>query len=240
MDFKSLGENIRESYRNVAQQYRRDDEIEITTELHRHLKGILESLTSSFGRPISVLDLGCGTGRYFHCLRNVRHLVGLDVSEEMLRIAAEPVRAEEVTIETIELLCQNAFMAKFPPGTFDVIYSLGMFGNGCPVTVDICNRFHDWLAPGGQLFFNALSIETIPFSRRLRRSVRNGLYPWLPGKIKRVLDAREAPVPFFGLGKRKLHSILRTSRFSEFSIASYPSDSQLWRGVHLECRAMKP
>src|ERR1700743_2616180 len=86
-DFKRLGESIRASYKTVATQYRSDDEIEITTEHHRRLSGVLSELTSSFGKPITVLDVGCGTGRYFHCLHNVKQLVGVDVCDEMLKIA---------------------------------------------------------------------------------------------------------------------------------------------------------
>jgi SAM-dependent methyltransferase len=240
VDYKSLGEHVRDSYRDAAAQYRRDDEIEITTELHRHLAGILGPLTSSFGRPITVLDVGCGTGRYFHCLNNVRRLNGIDVSQEMLSIARNPVRQENVTIQEIQLDCENAFLAKFSPASFDFIYSLGMFGNGCPVTVEIINLFHDWLAPGGKLFFNAVSIATMPPSRRIRRNIRTKIYPFLPRQLKKIVDARQAHVPFFGLSEKELGAIMRASRFSKFTISSHDCNSQLWRGVHLECHAMRP
>lgn len=240
VDYKVLGEHVRDSYRDAAAQYRRDDEIEITTGTHQRLSGILGSLTASFGRPIDVLDVGCGTGRYFHCLKNVRHLDGLDVSQEMLNIARRPVQHEQVTIEKINLHCENAFLAKFAPGSFDFIYSLGMFGNGCPVTVEICDRFYDWLAPGGQLFFNAISIATMPFSRRWRRNIRRQVYPFLPRSLKRIIDAREAGVPFFALSEKELRAIMRSSHFNQFTVTSNPCRSQLWNGVHLECHTRKP
>ena len=63
LDFEEIGENIAASYRIVAAKYRSDDEIEIQTQHHRHLKAILSGITSSFHKPISVLDLGCGTGK---------------------------------------------------------------------------------------------------------------------------------------------------------------------------------
>jgi SAM-dependent methyltransferase len=156
MNYAVVGEKVSASYKAVFQQYRRDDEIEVASENHRHLSGILTQLTTSFPRPVRVLEAGCGTGRYFHCLRNVEELVGLDVCPEMLQAAEHPVREEEITVPNIRLICENVFLASLPTNSFDAIYSLGMFGNGCPVTTDILGRFHDWLAPGGKLFFNAV------------------------------------------------------------------------------------
>jgi SAM-dependent methyltransferase len=109
--------------------------IEVTTPRHRHLHGILREISTSFGQPISVLDAGCGTGRYFHCLENVALLVGMDLSPEMLAAARHPVRRDSVAARRVQLLCQNICRACFPAGTFDFVYSLGMFGNGCPVTL---------------------------------------------------------------------------------------------------------
>src|SRR6185436_15341361 len=81
---------LKTGYGRQAAQYRKDDEIEVTTEHHRHLRGVLEALSGSFNRPIRVLDAGCGTGRYFHCLRNTEQLVGLDLCPEMLEAARSP------------------------------------------------------------------------------------------------------------------------------------------------------
>jgi hypothetical protein len=33
----------------------------------------LTQITLSFDNPIAALDLGCGTGRYFHCLKTLKH-----------------------------------------------------------------------------------------------------------------------------------------------------------------------
>src|SRR5436305_1908196 len=107
IDFEGVGENVKASYQGVAAKYRSDDEVEVTTEHHRHLRGILTTLSSSFGRPINVLDVGCGTGRYFYCLKNVASLLGLDISEEMLKIAEHPVRQADISAKRIELRCQN-------------------------------------------------------------------------------------------------------------------------------------
>jgi SAM-dependent methyltransferase len=239
MNHGELADSVRMSYRSAAAKYRCDDEIEITTERHERLKHVLETISASFGRPITVLDAGCGTGRYFHCLKNVEKLVGLDVSEEMLQIAERPVRQEEVTARQIVLQCENIHLASFPSGSFDLIYSLGMFGNGCPVTVEICNKFHDWLAPGGQLFFDTVDLKTMPFLRRIRRAIRNGLQPFLPEPLRNAMSRRNAGVPFFGLNRRDVQNILRASQFKSFSTASHACNSPLWQVSHIECLASK-
>ena len=191
LDLEQIGETIAANYRVVAPKYRSDDEIEIKTEHHSHLKGILQNTTSSFNRPISVLDLGCGTGRYFYCLINVDRLVGLDLCEEMLKIAENPVNQEQITISEIQLRCENSHLVSFPQSSFDFIYSLGMFGNGCPVTVDICNKFHSWLRPGGKIFFDAVDVATLTWMHRARRNLRKGLNPFLPKNLKSTLLRRD-------------------------------------------------
>ena len=63
--------------------------------------------------PIDVLDLGCGTGRYFWALRGVRDLVGIDASAAMLeprrviRCNADRITAERVTLVEGDLLAHD-------------------------------------------------------------------------------------------------------------------------------------
>src|SRR5262249_4054481 len=139
----------------------------------------------------------------------------------------------------IELRCENAHLCSFPPGSFDFIYSLGMFGNGCPVTVEILNKFYDWLTPGGHVFFNTVDLATLPFGRRVRRHIRNRIYRWLPKRAKTVLDQRAGQVPFYGMTRHELEKVMRASQLSTFTVTSHICQSPLWHGVHLECAASK-
>ena len=238
-DFQSVEASLRSAYRQAHIQYRRDDDLEVATANHRRLAGILESICSSFGRRISVLDAGCGTGRYFHCLKDVARLVGIDLSPEMLRAAKTPVRQQEISAEKIELVCGNIHGVSFPPRSFDFIYSLGMFGHGCPLTVELCDKFYDWLATGGELFFNTLDVRTFPVATRLRKRVRRVIWPLLPRRCRQILQTRGGGLPFFGLTKRSLEATLNASPFGEFDVCRHACRSPLWRGVHLECRASK-
>jgi SAM-dependent methyltransferase len=239
MDFALVEQSIKAAYRDVCHKYRQDDELEVTTENHRRLADILRGISSSFRRPLSVLDAGCGTGRYFHCLENVDLLVGIDLCPEMLEAAREPVRHQSVTASNIRLICENIHQVSLPRQTFDFIYSLGMFGNGCPVTVELCNHFHEWLVPGGKLFFNIVNHIRMPLGARIKKDARRLIYKGLPRSLKNFLDERERRLPFFPLARRELEDILGGSRFREFKIVKRACDSPLWQGTHLECTTSK-
>jgi SAM-dependent methyltransferase len=239
IDYLQVEEQIRADYRRITTRYRQDDEIEVTTLNHQRLGRNLRQICRSFSQPITVLDVGCGTGRYFHCLENVARLVGMDVSEAMLAAARNPVRQERISATRIELIRENAYLASFSPGTFDFIYSLGMFGHGCPVTVPVCERFFEWLRPMGKVFFNVVDAAGLPVCHRVRRRLRAWCYPRLTARLQQVLDARERRSPFFSLARQDLHGIIKATRFSDFSIASHACTSPLWNGSHLECLAIK-
>src|SRR6266550_6775856 len=129
MNYQEVEERIKAGYREVIGQYRRDDEVEVQTENHRRLTQSLKQICRSFPHPIAVLDVGCGTGRYFHCLENVDLLTGMDISDEMLASAANPVHRGAITAKDIRLVRGNIYLAEFPTDSFDFIYSLGMFGH---------------------------------------------------------------------------------------------------------------
>lgn len=240
MNYQAVEETIRAAYRDASDRYRQDDEIEIKTENHRRLCARLETICSAFPQPITALETGCGTGRYFHALTNVDELVGVDICDEMLRAAAQnPVCQSEISIKKIRLARLNVYLADFPPQSFHLIYSLGMFGNGCPVTVELCEKFYDWLKPGGKLFFDAVDAAGLPFWQRTRRTARELVYPMLTRRWKNALDERAARHPYFVLTRADLADILRQTRFASFEITSHNCDSPLWNGRHLECVATK-
>jgi SAM-dependent methyltransferase len=240
MNHQTVEETIKAGYREATSQYRRDDEIEVTTLNHRRISATLREICGSFSHAINALDVGCGTGRYFHCLTNVDELTGMDITGEMLSAANNPVRREQISVRNIRLLRANIYSAEFPPGSFHLIYSLGMFGNGCPVTPELCNRFYDWLVPGGVLFFNTVDVAGLPLWYRARRRARRIIYPWLIRRWQALLDTREARHPFCGLDRSGLEEILRASRFREFEVRSRVCESPLWSGRHLECIATRP
>ncbi len=240
MNYREVEERIKAGYRDITAQYRRDDEIEVQTRNHQRLTESLARICRSFPKPITVLDVGCGTGRYFHCLENVASLTGIDISEEMLTYAIDPVRKEQIKVKDIRLTRQNIYLADFSPESFDFIYSLGMFGHGCPVTVEICDKLYNWLKPGGKLFFNLVDFSGLPLWYQTRRQLRKLIYPLLTRRLKQLLDEREQRSPFFGLTKRQLEKIMAKTHLGNFSLSSHICQSPLWTGRHLECLATKP
>jgi SAM-dependent methyltransferase len=232
-------QTIKAGYREVSSQYRRDDEVEVTTANHHRICATLQRICSSFPLPINALDVGCGTGRYFHCLTNVEELTGVDITDDMLRAAENPVRQDLISVKRVRLIRGNIYLSSFPPGSFHFIYSLGMFGNGCPVTVELCNNFYEWLAPGGRLYFNTVDFAGLPFWYRARRQARDLVYPILSRRLQQVLDERESRQPWFSMNRDELEEVMRRTKFQNFHVASHVCQSPLWTGRHLECIASK-
>ena len=84
---------------DYARRYRtRDEELDGVSSYHALVQWVGE-VCDRFDHPIDVLDLGCGTGRYFWGVRNARTLTGIDASEPMLKEASRPTHTERITAE---------------------------------------------------------------------------------------------------------------------------------------------
>lgn len=91
MNYQQIGNKVKTIHgKAYSRRYRELDELAIDSEYHKHICNILKGVSCSFGREISVLDLGCGTGQYFHCLEKVERLTGIDISPHMLEEARNP------------------------------------------------------------------------------------------------------------------------------------------------------
>src|SRR5262245_7095475 len=110
-----------------AKSYRESEEREKAEE--SDICKAVRALAERFFYPINALDLGCGTGRYFHCLKSSRLLVGVDSSPNMLEHAKAPVHCGT---NNVALIRGNLFEIEFKPSTFDFVMSVGVFGAVCP------------------------------------------------------------------------------------------------------------
>ena len=221
--------------RNDSAQYRESDEIEVQTENHKHFCDRLRQLSLSAGERIAAVDLGCGTGRYFHCLQNVETLIGVDVSWEMAKQARSPVRGEAVTIGGINLIAADVLDIHLR-GSFDLIYSIGVFGELVPWDIAICNRLHDWLKPGGKLFFTVVDVLSKYSYMSNKRKVAETVNLLLPSLWKRKLRER---LGTYYVTKREIITIFRKSKFRDFETRGHVSTASLWKGAHYECLATK-
>lgn len=240
MEYRSYESNLAQSYDRNADRYRRDDEIEARSENHQRLGGNLRRICRSFSYPVRVLELGCGTGRYFHWLDNTALLVGTDISPEMLRQAQHPVHASEMTAKEIRLLRSNLYETNFDPGSFDFVYSLGVFGYGAAMTAELCGKIARWLKPGGRLYFDALEQSKSGRIQTIKQSIKSAVRPLLPSSIQQSINKRkESMIPVFNHTRAEIERLMTIAGFDDFLISSNTCHSPLWSGLHVECAARK-
>lgn len=230
---------LQQTYDRTARDYRTQDEEHICGRDYEHVAQILREVCASFDRQIRVLDLGCGTGRYFHCVRNARELVGLDISQQMLDAARHPVRGEDVTARKVTLVQGDLFSAKFRDGEFNFIYCLGVFGNGIGITKEACAQIWRWLAPGGVWFFDATDTSLLPRGMRVRKNVAARVYSALPKSAKAAWVKRKGWPPFFVNDINTVRRRLQTAGFLTEWITSRRSHLPVGLGYKLEALCRK-
>lgn len=240
MDFK--GKALELYNEKHSKEYRRGDELAIQYASHKHYCNLLQDISISFNYKISVLDVGCGTGRYFHCLKNAKHLLGIDISLHMLKQAFNPVKKEDLDVENIELLCGDILDINISNQSFDFIYSIGVLGEYSPFNLYLCNKLFELIKPYGKLFINIVDIHSriqrIWKERpNLKRRILNKAFPFLPSEIKKYLNNK---LSSFYMRKKEIEKILIESNFAKYRISRYehPTKSR-WQGAHYDCLAFK-
>ncbi len=216
--------------------YRESDESEIAGENHKRYCNILADIRHSFGYRISVLDLGCGTGRYFHCLQHVERMIGIDIALNMLKHARNPVKSNKISIDRIDLICANIFDLHISSDLFDFIYSIGVLGESAPFDLYICNKLFSLLKPGGKLFFTVVDVYSKFEFMSLKRRIAERVCPLLPSMWKGKLRER---LKTFYMTDMELRGILEKSMFTQYEVFRHVSTSPLWIGAHYECIATK-
>jgi SAM-dependent methyltransferase len=177
-----------------ARRYRaHDDEFE-SSEPCRRFAEWLQQLCTTMTPPIDVLDLGCGTGRYFWALTGVRDLVGIDASPAMLAEARRPHNAEAITARTVTLVEGDIASCLVDEGRFDLVYSIGVLAEHVPLDASIVTRVARWLKPGGRFAFTTVHPDSpsIPLTvkRRLGRAVAAATPSFLAQPLRHRLLGR--------------------------------------------------
>ena len=235
MTMTGWGHRAAELYQpDYAARYRQADEDIRDGELVQTFGGWLRRLTESFGREISVLDLGCGTGRYFWALRNVRDLVGVDVSAPMLERARTPVNAAAVTAAGITLVHGDFLTQVFDAGRFDLVYSIGVLAEHSPLDDRIVARVAHWLAPGGMFAFTAVHPRSFSVPQTWKRRLGERLLPLSAGRWRAALRSRLLSGGLYA-DEERLRELLPRHGLAIKSIEPHPSDIHL----HLMCAARK-
>lgn len=220
--------------KSVADTYRRNDQRDITTPASRQVISHLKYLSRLYPEKINVLDVGCGTGRFFHALENVNELTGIDLSEPMLISAKNPVNGDQLDVEDIKLLRSDYLSADLPQQSFDLIYAIGVFGHPAPINKQVLDHFYRHLAPGGSLFFTIANRDDSKFKKMLRkgrlRLFTESIYDFLPNKIQGFLNTRWQQ---FFVSQKEMDDIFETSQFQQY--CTWPMVSRF-----IACEARKP
>jgi ubiquinone/menaquinone biosynthesis C-methylase UbiE len=143
-----------------------------------------------FHHPIDVLDLGCGTGRYFWGLRHVNTLTGLDASAPMLAEAAQPTRAKEISARRIALVKGDLATHAFADNSFDLVYSIGVLAEHVALTRALVTRVAGWLKPGGRFAFTTVDPQSPDVPQTVPRRLASALLPITPGAMGESLHHR--------------------------------------------------
>jgi SAM-dependent methyltransferase len=152
--------------------------------------GWLRGICASFAQPIDVLDLGCGTGRYFSALANVRSIVGIDASPAMIAEARRPLRGDRVPASAITLVEGDFLAHDFGVDRFDLVYSIGVLAEHTPLDARIVAGAARWLRPGGRFAFTTVHVDSPSIPRTRGRSIGRAIVPWTAGAMRSRLRER--------------------------------------------------
>jgi SAM-dependent methyltransferase len=218
---------------DYARRYRhRDDQLQ-TVKSNQDLIDWLGGICDRFDHPIDVLDLGCGTGRYFWGLRKLASLTGIDASAPMLEEARHPIHAERLAAIPTTLIHGDVMTHAFAEGSFDLVYSIGVLAEHVPLDQSVVNRVHTWLRPGGRFAFTTVHPESLSVARTLPRRLVTAAVSTLPGGMTSVLHQRLVGYGTYA-DERWITSVLGR-KFAIESLERFSSDVHL----HGRCVARK-
>lgn len=190
----------------------------------RYINNTLENICKSFPNKITILEFGCGTGRWFQSLANWEKIVGIDLSAPMLSFARKKctgnIELLEGGVECFENLKE---------GSFQFIYSIGVLGEHSPFHIDILNQFYKLLSDDGLLLVTIVDAESKPTKKSWRRHIMELIYPFIPSLVQSRLDERWLSnyIPI----SRALE-VIKKSGFAINYINHREEDPKDWVGAH--------
>ena len=190
--------------------------------------GWIRELCEGFGRPITVLDLGCGTGRYFWAVRNATELVGIDVSEAMLAEARRPVDAGRLEVARVTLVHGDFLTHGLGQSRFDLVYSIGVLGEHTPFDARIARRVQHALVPGGVFAFTAVHMSSFSIPRTAKRKLGERFIRVAPAPLRATFRNRLLAGGLY-VDAQYVRDVLKQTGFAVESIDYHESD------VHLHC-----
>ena len=161
----------------MSERYRVEDEDEFSTPILQRMCRMLGEIS---GEAVAFALYF----HNFHCLQNVRKLVGVDLSPPMIAQAHNPAFSDQISADEIELICASMFDVELPAQGFDFVFAIGVFGDHVIFSPTLCDKIYAALRPNGRMFVTVVSKETLhAFPRSLRRRTAELVNPLLLGAL---------------------------------------------------------
>ena len=215
---------------DYARRYRDHDNELDDCRPYEELVAWLRDLSARMQPGFDALDLGCGTGRYFWALDGAGELTGLDDSAPMLEQAATPVHADRVTAERVSLVHGDLARHDFAPGSFDLVYSIGVLAEHVPLDAAIVDRVGRWLRPRGRFAFTTVHPESPSVPQTPLRRVARGVAQLVPPSLDAPLRERLLARGLYA-DERRVRELLAPS-FEVETLERFESEA------HLHCRCV--
>lgn len=150
--------DVQQTFNNIASNY---DKLNLIMSLGTHQKWRRQATAKIDSHPNQILDLCCGTAdwtimlakRYPHA-----QIIGMDFSQEMLKIAQQKVGKSEV--KNITLKIGDAMQLSYDDNSFDAV-TIGFGLRNVPDASQVLAEIYRVLKPDGQLVcLEAFKVET--------------------------------------------------------------------------------
>lgn len=163
---QSKEERVHNVFENIYNNY---DKMNSIISFQQHIKWrniTMKKMAVTKGSH--ALDLCCGTGDWTISLAKSvgaeGKVIGLDFSQNMLKIAEEKVKQEQ--LHQVELIHGNAMELPFDDNTFDYV-TIGFGLRNVPDYMKVLTEMHRVLKPGGMAVCLETSQPTLPVYRQL-------------------------------------------------------------------------
>lgn len=174
-------ENLRYHGRKHAEEYTESDSTLSNSSDHVTISNWLSDHLKAEDKQMSrFLDLGCGTGRWFHVMKNADSILGADFSGEMLSKAKEKIAGGGVHTN-INLVRCDIFNLPLKKDLFDCVVSVGVLAEHAPLNDVIFEEVGRMLKSEGLFLFTAQKMGIIP---KLKVKAAQSLFPILPPSFK--------------------------------------------------------
>lgn len=184
-----LASDAREYYKNTAEEYFISDKDKPMHNLSaKRLREI--SQTNSFE---NVLDIGCGTGRYFPCVYGYRKFIGVDISPEMLNFSRQKVSSlHNNGFQHVVFIESDIYeITKNIDESFDFIYSIGLIGYHIPFDREIAQMIFNLLNKNGLFLVVTVQDKLISKIRKKLRIILCALALSIAQSYQVILTLRD-------------------------------------------------